>query len=251
MLWAAILSCSAVTNLPDPFASPTPTATLTFTPTITPSPEPTATPTVTPLPKGMVLRKQAGGSTVFLDYDGGYSIEIPAGWRVTKADPKIVDVALSVPGQTNLGAAATLVPTQPTPPRTYRLVAYDTRADHSENGYVPNFNVGTFDDPVAVAMPLDMLIGVNVRNAKEYMPGIQIKQLKSSRNAHGVQIGSAEAQWPFKGAGKISIPLFEKHLYFQTDKVLVVITLYVPKSTASLVLPSFAAIQSDIQAIRP
>ena len=152
MLWAAILSCSAVSNLPNPFASPTPTATLTFTPTITPSPEPTSTPTVTPLPKGMVLRKQASGSTVFLDYDGGYSIKIQAGWLVTKADPKIVDITLRDPGHMQPGAKGTIVSTQPAPPGAYRLVAYDKRA-----GVGPP---GEFRHPDDVLLPVGGRVGI-------------------------------------------------------------------------------------------
>jgi len=197
----------------------------------------------------MTIQKQPAGGTLFYDYDGGYSINIPAEWLVVQIDPDDVQDAVSTLSRTNPELAAPINAAQEAKPSLYRIIAYDKQADHHVKGYVTNFTVGSFNDDMALSMPLDLLIEISIENAKEQIPGLKAKQLETRVNAQGIPIGSAEMETPIKLSSGGQIAVYQKLLFFRTDKALLVITFSVPKSKAQLALPSFDAIFDGIKAI--
>src|SRR5512139_1309782 len=83
VLVLTILSCQGIGGF-NPFATTTPSPTATFTPspTFTPSQTPTRTqtPSPVPLPTGVTTEEQSDGSTLFVDYDNQYQLNIPKTW---------------------------------------------------------------------------------------------------------------------------------------------------------------------------
>lgn len=246
------LSCSAAGNLPSLFASATPTATATFTPTLTPTSTatPTLTPTATPKPTGVIINQTEGGAAQFIDYDGGYMLDIPAEWAVTKVDAADIEQSVKELEKANPSLAAVVKAAQEAQPGTFRIIGFDQDRTHSSGAFVSNFNVTMFQDTLAVKAPMDVLIQASIENIKAQVPGIKIKQLETKPNAHGVMIGAAESQVSMKSAGA-QLMLFQKQLYFQTEGALVVITFSAPLSVSSAASPAFDKIRDGIQLIKP
>ncbi len=252
ILAVAALSCSSAAGLPNPFASTTPTVTPTFTPTVTPSPAPTptSTPTATPVPTGVVINEMAGGGAQIVDYDGGYTIDVPADWVVSKLDPEDIKQALSKAGEDNPGFDNVIKAAQAAEPGTFRVIAIDKDRTHSANGYITNFSVAMFSDTVAKAAPLDIVIQASLESLKSQVPGIKAKQLDSKTNGHGVTIALVELQVPMAlPAGQVV--LYQKQVYFQTGSALAMVAFSAPLSKVEAVTPSFDAVVDGIQLMKP
>lgn len=244
LLAVAMLACSSVGNLPNPFASPTPTATLTPTPTATPTSTPTSTPTVTPLPAGTVIEDLPGGGSRFVDYDGGYSIDIPARWSAVQLEQEDWQDVLTQTGANDPDIQNLIELAKQAPPGTYRLIAFDqTPADN----FMVNFNVVMMRSSLFASMPLDAMVSVALDQMKAQLPSLKIKQLETGRNAHGLEMGAAEILLTMQRPGSGTVKVLERQHYFQTDSGLVIITFSAPSSHASGLLPAFDEVLDGIQ----
>ncbi|HEX8990198.1 MAG TPA: hypothetical protein VF784_00840 [Anaerolineales bacterium] len=244
-------SCSAVSNLPNPFASATPTATQTFTPTITPSPTPTWTPTATPVPTGTVLQKAPGGGTRFFDYDGGYMIDVPADWVAVLLEPGDLEAAISEFANSNPSLANALKNSQATASKAFRMVAYDKIVSHYTGGYVANFTAAMFQDKAMASLPMDLVVQVTMDQVKKQIPAAKTKILPSAVNAHALPIGLSEVEVTVRTPDGNQIAIYEKWCFVQTKNALVVITLSAPQSTSDAVKPLFDTVFDGIKLLQP
>ncbi len=244
----AALSCGMAANLPNPFASATPTATATFTPTLTPTitPSPTSTPTATPVPTGIVINAVADGANQVLDYDGGYILDLPSDWLPTKIGQEDIQLALSKLGNTDPSLSNIVKAAEQAQPGMFRIIAFDKNPAHSTKGYVTNLNVVMMKDAVVAAMPLDTVIKVTLEQVKAQVPSAKIKQLDTTTNAHGIPVAGAELQMSIRLPSG-AITLYEKQLYFQTKSGLVIITLSTTTGSAAAAKPAFDPLLDGIQ----
>ena len=253
ILAGAILSCSSIANLPNPFASSTPTATATFTPTVTPSPMPTTTPTSTPaataLPSGMIIEDQPGSGSLFYDYDGGYSVAIPAGWLAFQVDAEDIRAGIARLGNTNPEITNSLKLLLAQMSDAFRIVAYDMEPAHSTDADITNFNILMSQDEAVISMPLGLVVRASLEQMKKELQVLRTKQFSTKPNAHGVTIAAAELELTVKSETGRPRTLYEKQLYFQTGKAIVLITLSVPADKAKLVVPSFDEVFDGIKLI--
>src|SRR5512143_4113517 len=126
LLTLTVLSCSGVSDIPNLFATETPTPTNTFTPspTFTPSATPTATqtPSPTPVPTGIDVQKQADGSIVFIDYDNKFKLTLPNDWLVIPFNKSAYADAMDTLTKDNPQLAAAAQAFKEMDPDMFRLV---------------------------------------------------------------------------------------------------------------------------------
>jgi len=199
----------------------------------------------------MVIQERPGGGSLFHDYDGGYTIDIPAGWLAVKVDPEDIRAAMSKLGNTYSGLADAVKALLDAAPDTFRIFAYDVQPAHSVNGAIPNFNVALFPDRLSSSMPLELVIKANLDQIKTGLHGVKVKQLPTKSNLHKVLIGAAELEWTIKSQNGAQTALYEKQLYFQTKNALVVVTVTAPKTNAKVIAASFDELIDGIELIEP
>ncbi len=249
ILSVTALSCSAASNLPNLFASATPTATVTFTPTVTPTITPSPTPTFTPTPQptGWVINNLPGGGSQYLDYDAGMVIDVPADWVVVKLDPEDIQAAASSVAKDNPALLEALQNAMQSGAVGFRVFGFDRNPDHYAHGFVSNFSVLMSTEAVASKLPLDILIEASINQMKTQFPAAKVNKLGSKTNAHGLEIGLTEIRMPMKLPGGSTLNVYEKQMIFQTKKALVAITLSTPADKASVVTPLFDNLMDQIR----
>ncbi|MGE5073548.1 MAG: hypothetical protein ACM3MF_08980, partial [Anaerolineae bacterium] len=154
VLFLASLACSAAGNLPNPFASPTPTATLTSTPTPTATPAPTSTPTATPLPSGIQLDKQADGATRVQDWDNGYEITVPGNWGLIQMNAQDMSemIQRSAEVDPQFGEVASMFAEMD--PDTVRLIGLDQNPKYLTAEYPTLLVLMAVEDKIAAGLPM-------------------------------------------------------------------------------------------------
>lgn len=228
------LSCRAVSYRPSPAASE---PTVGITPSL-------VLPGVTPT--GYVINTTPNGGAQLVDYDGGYTIDIPSEWFVTGVDPAAVKESIAKIAEDDPELAQAIKTAQEKAPASFRLIAFDKNHSHYVKGYAPNFNVGVFRDTMAVTAPMEFLIQGSVENMETQVPGLKIKQLGIQPNVHNVLVGATESEFS-SSSTRDPIGLYQKDLFFQTKKALVVITFFTPQTSANETQPLFDRIRDGIQ----
>jgi hypothetical protein len=215
------LSCE-VANLPFlATETPTPTATFTPSPTPTPSSTPTLTPTSTPLPTGRVKEEQADGTTVFIDYDGGYQVTFPQNWiPVISVEEDIEDIINSLPEQEQ-NISDIMEMAKNTGGEAYRVFALNFKAQ--EKIYTPNINISYQEDAIFSAVPMEDLIAANL----EFLPSLGIEVVSSGvkNTSSGIETGFMDVKWALKITENQKINLIQRQIYFKSGKGMAVITI--------------------------
>ncbi len=245
-LAVAALSCGSVGNR----LSPPEVSTVAATAESTFSTASGPTVTMAAQPTGAVINETAAGGVQLVDYDGGYTLDISAEWFVTGLDPAEVEKSIAKIAEDDPQLAQAIKRAQQKTPATFRLIAFDKNHAHSVQDQVPNFNVGVFRDPLAVEAPMEFLMQTSIENMETQVPGMKIKLLDTKLNVHGVPVGATETEWSSPStAGRVA--LYQKDLFFQTKKALVVITFVTPLSTANATTPLFDQLIDGIQLLQP
>jgi hypothetical protein len=250
ILSIAILACNAGSAIPALFATQTytPTATSTPSPSPTPTLTPTLRPTATAVPTGVELRQQAGGATLFVDYDGGYQILFSDDWALVKISGDELQTAFSEAGEANPGLVDLLEIAKNLDPEMFRLLAYSRVLPPSK--YLTNINVTMVRGGVPASMPLDILMQATVETMKDQLPGTIITAGDVKTNGNGIEIGTLEvAQLSMQLPNGGQVLLYEKQLYFQRENALVVITLAAPKDKQEEISTYFDEISEAIAPI--
>lgn len=226
ILGLAVLSCAGLSDIPNPFATETPTPTNTFTPTptltATTTPSPTSTPTSTPLPTGKIKEVLADGSTLFTDYDGGYQVTFPQDWTVVILEKDDLNAILAnIPEQEKNVASLIEAAKKADVNNIIRAFGFNFKAQ--QGVYTPNLNISYDTNPLLAAISLKDFMDNNAA----YFPSLGIKVIGSEikKTASGVEIGVLDVAWTLKQANNQPINLRQKQAYFKTGDGVAVITL--------------------------
>ncbi len=250
ILTVSTLSCSSVSNLPNPFASATPTVTETFTPTVTPSPTPTPTsmPTATPVPTGVELQPQADGWTGVHDWDDRYELALPSDWvaiRLTKQDLDQIVQQMSSQDP-NVGQMTDAV--EGMDPETVRVFGLNKNAKYAKGSY-PTMLVGTaIKDKLASSMPMEF---VTAMIEDRVLTGSKDTTWDVKHNAHGVDVAVVQGSMriPIQNGPTVSVK--SKVIAFQSDDKLIMLEFVTPTQFGDEVLPGLDSIVDTIQLTKP
>lgn len=247
LLVLMLLSCEATAGLPNPFATATPTATPTFTPSPTPSPTPTATLTPTPPPTGVFTETLADDATHFVDYDAGYEMLTPRGWTVIPIDAVDIQKAASALGNNNPDIKNAIEQLSQLDPNSFRLFVLDTDPAHFVKGLVTNITVFMVKDKMSAALPMDMLLSVNLENIKSTYPSVKVISSEVKKNAGGVEIGLLEVRLPLSKPNGTSIVIYEKQCYIKANDGITILTFATPQNMKDVTTPAFDLLIDSIK----
>lgn len=252
LLTLVILSCQGATGA-NPFATETSTSTLTptptSTPTFTPSPTltPTKTPSPTPLPSGSMTKDQADGSTLFIDYDNHYQLNIPPAWFVIPVNAEDIAETLERLEEANPQFKKQAEAFARMDPDVIRVVALNQDTKYIVNGFATNLTVTAVEDPVMSSMPLDFVTGAVEESLKQQSATLLPSEELASENRNGVEIGIIAFEQATFSATGAKILAHSTILVFQANGKVVLIQVAVPKTLAGEILPVMEQIRNTIK----
>ena len=192
LLALMMVSCSGVSDLPNLFATETPTPTNTFTPsptfTVTPSPTATLTATATPMPTGTSFEEQSNGSTLFTDYDNRYQLILPADWFVIPLNKDDLSAALDKLAEDNPDLIASAETFKDMDSDVLRLAALNMDRKYFAGGYASNMTVTAIQDATLSAMPLSFITGVLEETFQQQGLQVLTNDVNTIDNANSVEI---------------------------------------------------------------
>ena len=246
-LFASVLALAGIScgvgDISNIFATATPTPTLTFTPspTFTPGPTPTSTPTrtptPTPLPSGATTEKQSDGSTLFIDYDNKYQLELPAGWFVIPLSAEDIADILKEMATENPDLKAIADAFKQLDPDVIRVVAINENSDYIFNGFSTNLTITAIDNKVMSTMPLDFVTGAIEDLLKQQGAGSVSNHSPATTNANGVEIGTFDFQQSAPTASGTNVETRSKAIIFKANDKVILVQLATPQQFADKLFP--------------
>ena len=249
------ISCG-VANLPF-FATETPTPTATFTPsptttpTLAPTSTPTQIPTATPLPTGVVTEEQADGSTLFIDYDNYYQLDLPRDWFVIPlSSGDIADILITM-AEENPELSDTAEAFSQLDPNVIRVIAINNDTKYASSGFSTNLTVTAVEDKLLSSMPLDFVTGAVEESLKQQGAALLSDHNLVTTNANGVEIGTFEfEQTSFTATGS-NIQIRSKTIIFQSNGKLIMVQLTTPSGFGDELFPLLDEITASVKLIKP
>jgi hypothetical protein len=221
-LAVANLSCG-VSDLPNLFATDTPTPTNTFTPTPTFTPSPTATPTQTPtstpLPTGIATQELSDGSTLFIDYDNKYQMTLSEDWVIIPLVKEDLQVALDKLGHDDPDIAKAAEAFKNLDSDVLRMAALNRKSEYLAGGYASNITVAALDDPVFSVMPLSFITGALEESFTQQGIKVLTTGVNVIENASGMDVEYMDVEQTVSG-----VKVQQRILVFQSNKKLILIT---------------------------
>jgi len=249
LILLALLSCQAAANLPNPFATATPTSTPTFTPSPTSSPTPTAAYTPTPLPTGTTKEQQTDGTTIFTDYDNQYELVFPAGWAVVGLSPDDLNQLMQLASKNNPDFQQTISLLKTMDPKVFRVFAFDFQPNDMVDGYTTNINIVGVNNNIIKAMTLQELTDETVQSIRQINNNIQVTSSKVTQTASNTPIGLIELNMPVNTYTGVKISVYEQAVIFQVPQGSIQVTLSTPVSMQSRILPIFNQIIGSLRTL--
>lgn len=257
VLGLMVLSCAGLSDLPNPFATETPTATNTFTPTatITPSPSPTATNTQTPsptlAPSGVKTEPQADGSLLFVDYDNKYQVSLPADWIVIPLSSKDITQILSGLSEKNPKLKDIAESFRQLDPDVIRVIAMNQDSKYMVNGFSTNFTLTAVDNKILSAMPVDFITGAVEESLKQHGATLLSASGPATKNAQGVEVGTIEYEQNTPTATGAAVRVHSKGILFRSNGKIIMIQLATLKQFVKELLPMLDAVSDSIELLQP
>lgn len=220
ILALAIMACQGGSGF-NLFATATPTATATFTPSPTPTSTPTLPPTPTPHPTGKLKEVQSDGSTLFIDYDGGYQLTFPEGWVAVILEKDDLQEAFNnIPEQEENISALIEMAKAADANNLIRIFGFNIKAQ--QGGYAPNVNVSYDTNPLLAAISLKDLVDATVG----YYPSMGIEVINSGveTTASGMETGVIEAAWSLNAPDGKKVALQQKQIIFKSGEGVGIVT---------------------------
>ncbi len=253
LLALMVLSCSTVGDIPNLFATETPTPTTTFTPTATSTPTQTPSPTPSPtsLPTGVGTEKQSDGSTLFIDYDNKYQLILPKDWIVIPLSSRDLAEMLKKMSENNPEFKDIAEAFKHLDPNVIRVVALYGDPKYTLNGFSTNLTITAIEDTVMSSMPMDFVTGAFEESLKQRGVKILSSSTVATINANGVEIGTFEFQQTASTATGASVQAFSKAILFQTNGKMIMIQLATPRQIGKELLPVIDEVSNSVKLMEP
>jgi hypothetical protein len=215
-----------------------PTSTSTSTPE---PPTPTATSTATP-PVGSSLTIQGDNSTFFTDERAGYTILIPAGWLVVRANQPEFFNALSTYQSSNLPVYEVLKKIENDDQGVLRLFAIEM-----QDQAVPGEPIITIklilDETRGISFNSDQDLQAITDGLVQTTPGMEVIALDILIPPAGTQFGVIESTT----IGSDDVTTYEKRVYFNGKTGMVYAWLTTGETSRETIIPAFDAIMDTIK----
>lgn len=228
------------------------------TPTQTPSPSPSPTETLlptktftpTPLPVDVSLDLNEDGSSLFIDNIGGYSLNLPDKWLAFTFDLQGIEAVTQKIGSKNPQLIEIMLRIDELEDNGYRLIAFDTKAGHSRNGYLPNLTVQIYTDSESRSYHPNDIADYWMHDIKQEMPGTEVA-VSHNRIGTGGVFTSLIFDNTVSMENNNKIPVRETIVIFQAYKALTIIYLSAPRETAYEVDKAINNLFQTIKGMRP
>jgi hypothetical protein len=208
------------TEQAQPTPTPLPTSTIIPTstsmpPTVTSTAISTETPTAITSLSQSTLTKQADGSILFTDARAGYEIKLPASWLTVRINEQEYLDAFSLVEAANTNIQQALLSVQNEDPKTFRLLAIDTKAAHIQNDFVTdmrfilnekkNLSLNSDADLQAIAKEI---------SASAAVFRFEVTSIKVVTLANGMQFGEIEAKSSFTNPSGANVTIYQEQVFF-------------------------------------
>ena len=242
LLALAVLSCSGAADIPNLFATDTPTPTMTFTPTPTFTPSPTSTPTQTPsptptpLPTGVAAQEQTDGTLLFIDHDNRYQLQIPQNWEIVFSSHAEMQRAVQSMGADDQRFAEMADRFKDSDPDVFRLAAMNVDRKYRQASAPTLLTINTVEDAMASTMPMAF---VTAQIEDNLLADASATTWDVIENANGVEVGLVEGKRTFDVPGGMTITARELVIAFQSNDKLIMIEIVAPEEYQQEILSSF------------
>jgi hypothetical protein len=247
MLVLMILACQSVGSF-NPFATETPTPTNTFTPTptftVTPSPTLTHTPTSTPLPTGIVIKEQTGGTSLVIDYDNKYEFLLPPNWAIVFSTQKDLEQAIEQTSEKDPDFAKMAESFKNVDPNVFRLAALNIDRTYISEDSPALLTINAFVDSVTSTMPMSF---VTAMIEDSILAGASSTTWDVTNNINNVEVGLVRGAMMISLPNGLSANIQELVISFQSNKKLIVIEIAAPKEFGDQILSPFEGIVDSIK----
>ncbi len=248
VLFIAMLSCRAVANLPNPFASPTPTTTVTSTATATPSPTPTPTMTPTPRPTGVEVEPQPDGRVMVRDFDNNYEFILPKEWLAFALDKEAVENIMEQLLQEEPKLAELAESMGRADPAAFRAMGMSTAPKYANAAYPTMFLITAIPDALAASLPM---AGVTAMIEDNTLAGSTDTTWDVVNNAHGVEVGIVKGSDKMVNSEGKTLRTSNKVIAFQANRKVILIHFVMPREFGEEVLPTLDVIIDTIRVTNP
>jgi hypothetical protein len=167
-------------------------ATMTPTFTVTPTFTPTRTPSPTPLPTGVHIEQQPDQSTKVIDYEGGYILQFSEDWTVLPGDIDSLKENIDTLVESNPEVADMMEQFQQIDNQALRVIGLNTNREYREGTLLPNILVLTLRDNIGSALPMDMLVEMNVEQLRRNLSISEVLSSSNDINQNQVEYGHIE-----------------------------------------------------------
>lgn len=212
----------------------------------------TPPPTETPLPVllGAELERLPGGGSKFTDLDGGYEMDIPAGWLAVRPDNNDeVNAALVNEGAKNQMLFDQLVSDQAAYEQNKdRLFIYPIRPDLQEN-VIFGFSKLAWNDSDTQAID-NATMGRLTRELESSgaLPGLRVTTSAINENANGVSVMVIQGRFALSDGQGGSIPFIATLVFFKpTPESVARITFTIMQDFDAQISPDVSAMIESIR----
>lgn len=220
-----------------------PTALPTETPLPSPTPTATNTPTQVPYPEsGSEFKEDIEGNPTYLDYSGGYTVNLPTDWLAIRPGETEYTAAWSLPEATRPEVQSALQSMQSLDPNSFRLFILDTRAEHAENSFLTNINLLLSPESDAT---LEEVFAQNVLDLPKAIPGLVVTDSTVETTTSKQDVGIIISEWDSKLSSGETVHIYQKQAIFTVKNHSLVITFTSTVDFKDTVLAEFDALLAD------
>ena len=221
----------------------TPPATSTGTAT----PTETATRTPQTSAEGTSLGKQEGGTTIFTDYQGGYSVASQPGWTAVRLNEQEFFDAWNQPAASDPKVQNFLNQIQHNDPKTYRLFGFNVLPDYLQDDYLTNFLISwdrnTNDSLETYMETLKKEVPKTLLNPK-------ITSTSFGVTAAQIPIGVLEANSSVPLISGSTVQIFQRQIFFRAKTGMLFITFTTTVDRKDAMTPSFDWMTDQIRLLQ-
>jgi len=255
----ALTVSAAIAQTEQSAPSPAPASVIVVTVPTTPTPTPSATPTYAPQatatstpeaanPAQSSLTKLEDGSLSFVDQRAGYEVKLTPGWLAVRVNEQEYLDAFSLAEAANTHIQQALLGIQNEDPNALRLFALDTKPEHIRNEFVSDMRfVLDAGKVISLNSNADLQALADKVPASTTAFRFEVISTRILTSSSGIQFGIIEAESSFENTAGVSVPLYQKQVYFNAKGGLQSITLTTLDDLKPVLLPIFDAMLDTIK----
>lgn len=140
----------------------------------------------------MHIEEQSDQSTRIVDYDGGYTLVLSKDWTALPGDIDSLKENIDTLVESNPEVADMMKQFQQIDNQALRVIGLNTNREYREGTLLPNLLVLTLRDNIGSALPMDLLVEMNVEQLEKNLSISEVLSSSNDINQNQVEYGHIE-----------------------------------------------------------